>query len=282
MVQDASVLGGQPISFDELQDSLDPRHFHVTIRALSSGLHEARAIHTASAITKHVLPLLAVARIRLRPDAAHLTVDDPWEMEPFAANGRTRPGGKHFVNGAMPHALLETDPTARAFTPDAHRHRWNASPPTSTGATQAAAESQAAAASEFAPRDLDSLALSGQISFVRSTKEQVLVEGLAGARLGPVVPHRRRFPRASGRRMLRALWMLRAGVDRRCHIAEREQRNKDDLAATHLLLVQRRGTPMYGSELEDPDLVMQVSRSCLIPPRLCACPLLCAPCSPHL
>eukprot|EP00892_Ulva_mutabilis_P011256 jgi/Ulvmu1/8502/UM044_0036.1 len=256
---DASILGGQPISFDELQDSLDPRHFHVTIRALSSGLHEARAIHTASAITKHVLPLLAVARIRLRPDAAHLTVDDPWEMEPFAANGRARPTGKHFVNGAMPHSLLETDPTARAFTADAHRHQWSPSPPASGRASQQqAAAAAAAAAAELAARDLDSLALSGQISFVRSTKEQVRVEGMGGARLGPVVPPRRSVPRAAARKLLRVLWTLRAGVDRRCNVAEREQRNKDDLGATHLLLVQHRGTPMYGSELEDPDLVMQV------------------------
>lgn len=52
---------------EELEESLDPHHFHITIRTIAAGTHEAKAVRHASTHTKHVLPLLAVARITSRP-----------------------------------------------------------------------------------------------------------------------------------------------------------------------------------------------------------------------
>lgn len=242
-------MGVQPGTFEELEESLDPHHFHITIRTLAAGTHEAKAIRLAAARTKHVLPLLAVARITPHPQSspATIAVDDPWEAaDPFGPVAEDMQAAQHrdyelFDRTPKFHGGKLSIPTEQ---PDSARHTWLS--PRASGAVDTPVGHHDAA----------------EPSFVRKMKEEVVPEGLAGGFLGPPLPCARMAGTAlrnTSTPLLKALWREMAS---RAYIsAMTTSPPADDSGATHLLLVQHKGTPMYGSEMEDPELAQNVRPS---------------------
>jgi hypothetical protein len=232
---------------------LDPHDFHITIRTLAAGAHEAKAIRHASSRTKHVLPLLAIARITPHEESATggpAAVDDPWETEgPFG------PVAEEMLAKNRYYDLFDHTPTFHATAlslqsprdqPDSARHRFISPRASATGL----------------PETPERKHHFQEPSFVRKMKEEVAPEGLAGGFLGAPLPTKRP-PRSklygASMPILRALW--REIASRAYISASASGPPADEIGATHMLLVQRRGTPMYGSEMEDPELAQNVCTS---------------------
>lgn len=234
----------QPGTFEELEETLDPHHFHITIRTLAAGTHEAKAIRYAAARTKHVLPLLAVARITPRSEQSPdgLAVDDPWATDPFGPVAEDMGHHRDYNLFDRTPKLHDAMASPRG-QPDSARHTWLSPRASGVGAFD----------TPLTPKD------SAEPSFVRKMKEDLAPEGLVGGCLGPPLP------RVSGPRsklhnastpLLKALW--REVATRAYVSAAATGPPADDTGATHMLLVQHKGTPMYGSEMEDPELAQNV------------------------
>lgn len=98
-----------------------------------------------------------------------------------------------------------------------------------------------------------------EVSFVRKMKEEVTPAGLVGGFLGPPLPARRPPPSkllGASSPILKALW--REVATKAYVAAAGPAAPPDDSGATHMLLIQQKGTPMYGSEMEDPELAQKV------------------------
>lgn len=229
---------------------MDPHHFHVTIRTLAAGTHEAKAIRHAAARTKHVLPLLAVARITPHPDRspAALAVDDPWATDPFGPVAEDMEGARHRDYDLFDRTPKFTGPNLSLQSPrDDVRHTWLS--PRASGA----------------PETPVGLPDAAQPSFVRKMKEELAPEGLVGGCLGAPLPSIR-APRTklhnTSTPLLKALW--REVASRAYIAAAATGPPADENGATHMLLVQHKGTPMYGSEMEDPELAQNVRITVLL------------------
>jgi hypothetical protein len=198
----------------------------MSIRPIPTGAHEVAALALASHYTRHVSPIFAVARISRSLDTSPPAVDDPWAPDLFALKS--------------PSAESEqSTPRSRHGSPS--RHVWS-------------------------PPHLDSMSISlkpswniQEPSFIRQMKDSLHPDGLGTGRLGGAVRVHRRFPavfRGAGAALLRALICPR--VRRISASASGFGVQADDLGATHVAIIQRRGTPMYGSEFEDSNLASQV------------------------
>lgn len=243
-LQEATSLGVQPGTFEELEETLDPHHFHITIRTLAAGTHEAKAIRHAAARTKHVLPLLAVARITPRAEQSPdgLAVDDPWATDPFGPVAEDM-GNRRDYNLFDRTPKFQDALQSPRGQPDSARHTWLSPRASGFGGFD----------SPRSPHD------SAEPSFVRKMKEELAPEGLAGGFLGPPLPSVRR-PHSKlhnvSTPLLKALW--REVATRAYVAAVATGPPADEAGATHMLLVQHKGTPMYGSEMEDPELARNV------------------------